>query len=251
MKMKTKIYIIALFILLFAVLLSVSSLAKNENFIDKTGAFIAIDAEIERRLDDLYDSTGYSFFIYAYANDNPNQNLWGEDLFDDFGISYGSDAVLLTLKLEVGEWYCDIYTYGGANESITDAEIDYLLEDGGIFDRIKTQDSIEGLRAYVDFVGRAVSRNAIPFTRRLWLPVFLGLVGALVSFLCVFIPYRRKVRSDCYPLREFTNLNLTYSRDVFAGSFVSRRHAPRSSSSGSGSSRGGGRGGGGGHRGGR
>ena len=250
--MKTKVYITLVFLVLFSVFFAVSPLAAGDCFVDKTGAFDGVHAQIEQELDTLSKSTDYSFFIYAYANDDPEENIWGEDLFYELGFSYHTDTVLLTLKLERGEWFCDIYTYGRANETITDAEIDYLLEDGGIFDRIKTQNAQDGVRDYVDFVGRAVRRNAIPFVRRLWVPILWGLVGAFVAFLCVFIPYKRKVRSDCYPLQEFTKLNLTYSRDDFAGSFVSRRHVPRSSSGArGGGSRGGGRGGGGGHRGGR
>ena len=250
--MKTKIYIFLLISFILANFLLLSSCVKKENFVDKTGKFSSIQAEVEQRLDEFYKKSDHRFFIYAYREDDITQNIWGEDLLDDFGISSGTDAVILTLKLEMGEWYCDIYTYGEANESISDSEVDALLMDGGIFDRIKTQDPIQGVLDYVEFVGNAVPHNLIPYSRQILVPLFWGLVGALVAFLCVFIPYKRKVRSDCYPLKEFTNLDLTYSRDDFAGSFVSRRHVPRSSSSSGGSgSRGGGRGGGGGHRGGR
>ena len=250
--MKTKICILVLILIFTSLFFTASPLAAADRFIDETGSFNASHAQIEEKLNEISKDGNYLFFIYVYQNDDPSENVWGEDLLPKFGISYHTDAVLLTLKLERGEWFCDIYTYGRAYDSVSNAEIDYLCEDGGIFDCIKTQSAEVGLLDYIDFVGRAVKGNAIPFIRRLWVPLFFGIIGGLIAFLCVFIPYKRKVRSDCYPLKEFTKLNLTFSRDDFAGSFVTRRHAPRSSSGGrGGGSRGGGRGGGGGHRGGR
>jgi uncharacterized membrane protein YgcG len=66
----------------------------------------------------------------------------------------------------------------------------------------------------------------------------IGAVAALIATLIVILSYRKKKRSPSYPLKEFSELNLTVSEDICTGRNVTKVRL--SSSSGSGGSRGGG-----------
>ena len=247
--MKTKICIFALFTLLFVALFSTNTFAVSDRFIDKSGELSYLEYSIEPKLSRLTEQHGIHILIYAYTyNESSSYHLSDKEILKEYDLStYDDDVVLLILERYSisNEWHCFISTYGKGYNKISDGEINYLLKDGGILEYALETNMREGLNQYLDFVDRALSANAVPISERILVPIFLAFLGAGIAFLCVFISYKRKVRSDCYPLKEFTNMNLTYTDDRFTGKTVTRRHAPRSKgSSGSG-------GGGGGRRGGR
>lgn len=50
-----------------------------------------------------------------------------------------------------------------------------------------------------------------------------GAVAAAIAVVAVLLSYARKNRSPSYPLRDFSRLELTESRDTFTGKHVTRR----------------------------
>ena len=236
-----------LFALVFSLIFSFSSLGIGDYYIDDSGRYPHLDTELEGELAALYEKHSISYVIYAYSyNRHTSYYKSDSEILSEFGLSTYSDVILLILEYHEieGEWHCYLSTYGHGTDVISDAEVDYLMADGGIMDYALTQNMGEGLRRYLSFIDTASRGNGIPIVERIHIPILLGLLGALIGFLCVFISYKRKVRSDCYPLKEFTNMDLTHSDDRFTGSHVTRRHAPRSSGSSGGRSGGGGRRGG-------
>lgn len=242
------------FSILFSLAFTFSSSAVSSYFIDDTMELSSLKYQYEGRLQDLSLTHDVDFLIYAYTYDERYEDYKDDyAILSRFGLStYNSDCILLILeKYEYsGEWHCFLSTYGNGTDVISDREVDYLMRDGGIMDYTLSSNlhqMSDGIGRYLEYIEKATIKDAVPLYTRLWVPILLAMLGALIAFLCVFISYKRKVRSDCYPLKEFTNMDLTYSDDQFTGSTVTRRHVPRSS----GSSRSGGGGGGGGRRGGR
>ena len=245
--MKTKHYILLVFVLLLAILFSLNASATSNRFLDGTGELSYIDASLEATLSELTAKHNIEILIYAYRYEEGTRHLSDEKILEAYGLStYYADVALLILERyeHSGQWHCFISTYGEAYDRISDSEIDYLLRDGGALEHALNVSMSAGLPDYLIELDRALGGNSIPIHTRLGAPIFLSVLGALIAFLCVFISYKRKVRSDCYPLKEFTNMNLTYSNDQFAGTTVTRTYSPRSNNS----SRSGGRGGGGGGR---
>ena len=246
--MKTKICILVLFFLILVSILSLNAFALSERFIDKTGLLSNLEYSLEDKLNTLSNKHDVHILIYAYTYDeNTAYHLSDEEILLEYNLVRRRDNILLLIleKYSIsGEWHCFISTYGTAYDKISDGEINYMLKDGSMLDYALTVNMQEGLNSYLDFIDNALSVNAVPVSERIATPILLALLGAGIAFLCVFIPYKRKVRSDCYPLKEFTNMNLTYSDDQFTGKTVTKRHAPRSKGSS-------GSGGGGGRRGGR
>lgn len=248
--MKTKVCILVLFSAILVAIFSFSSFAVSTNVIDDTGV-LPFDATIEARLESISEKHNIHVLIYAYTYKYSygGYEISDDDILEKFNLSTYDDVVLLVYEKDIHsyEWHCFLSTYGRGYDEISDSEFDYLMRDGGIMDDALTEDMRAGTEEYLDFIDRALSGNGIPIHKRLFVPILLALLGALIAFLCVFIPYKRKVRSDTYPLKEFTNMDLTYSDDQFTGTTVTRRHVPRSSGSsrsgGGGGSRGGRRGG--------
>ena len=77
----------------------------------------------------------------------------------------------------------------------------------------------------------------------------LAIIAAGITCACIVYTYKRKVRSEKYPLDHYAKLDLRVERDVFITKFITRRTIQTSSGKGRGGRSGVGRGGG--HRGGR
>ena len=54
-----------------------------------------------------------------------------------------------------------------------------------------------------------------------------GIIAAIITGSCIIYSYKRKSRSDKYPLDRYAQLDLTHSNDIFTGSFVTRRRIKR------------------------
>ncbi len=242
--MKTKVCILMVFCLFISLIFSFSSFAVDEYFIDETYELTG-ENSFESTLQSISEKHNVHVLIYAYTY--TGSYVSDAEILRKFGLSTYDDVVVLVLEKYAysEEWHCFLTTYGTGFDKISDSEVEYLMKDGGIMDDALSDNMEEGLIRYLDFIDRSLEGNGIPIITRIWIPILLALLGGLIAFLCVFIPYKRKVRSECYPLKEFTNMDLTYSDDHFTGSTVTRRHVPRSSGSSSRS------GGGGGSRGGR
>ena len=254
--MKTKVYIILFVSLLLSLVFSFSSSAQEDYFIDNSEELQSLEDAFEGKLRALSEQYGIDFLIYAYefSSYGTQYGDYKEDseILNEFNLSLNADCILLVLEKYsyTGEWHCFLSTYGRGYDVISDREVEYLMRDGGIMDYTLSSDihqMSDGIGRYLEYIEKATIKDAVPLYTRLWIPILLGALGALIAFLSVFISYKRKVRSDTYPLKEFTNMDLTYSDDQFTGTTVTRRHVPRSSGSsrsgGGGGSRGGRRGG--------
>ena len=242
MKMKTKVSIILVFALLFVLVMSLSSFATSDYFIDETGEWSSMHSSLEAKLADISEKNNVNVLIYAY----PGYLMEDDEILEKFNLTTYDDVVILVFtKFPFDEdWHLYLATYGMPNDAISDSEVDYLMRDDGIMEYARTENMEDGLYQYIDYIDQALQGNSVPIYARLTIPILLGLLGALIGFLSVFISYKRKVRSDCYPLKEFTNMDLTYSDDRFTGSHVSRQYSPRNKGSSGGRSGGGGRRGG-------
>lgn len=252
MKKTTIIYIILAFSLLFASLFAIFPSAQNDEYvIDETGRLDFSEISmLQTCVAKAERSAPFTFRVYVYEEIYASYD--GEDYLREFGYRTSDDLVLLILTRYQGSWYYDLYTYGDADRQLSDSEVDAILDAPSVYNNLKSGNLIVGLESFLEICPNYLVNNEINglnMTERIFTALGIGAAVAFFSALGVYLFYKRKSRSASYPLHEFTNLELTNSQDIFAGDVVTRRYAPRSSSSSGGRS--GGRGGGGGHRGGR
>ena len=249
--MKRILYIILLVSLLFA--FAIPSFAQEEsvNVEDVADAISASEEQLlVQCLSGLAQRTGYTFHLYVY--EGRRQSFSTSRYFDRHAVSDRDDLFLVVLTREGGVWYYDLYTYGACDTALSDGELGRLLDAPEVYDAIKGGAVYEGVYALFtqseSLLTNSEQKGSVPFRTRLGRAFVVAMAVALVSSLAIVLYYKRKKRGASYPLKEFTDLKLTLSNDVYVGSSVTRRYAPRSSSSSGG---GGSRSGGGGHRGGR
>lgn len=53
--------------------------------------------------------------------------------------------------------------------------------------------------------------------------ISVGLISVIVTVIIVVYTYKKKLKSEKYPLNRYSTLDLTDQRDIFTGSFVTRR----------------------------
>ncbi len=172
----------------------------------------------------------------------------GKTFLQSAGIDEDDATVLVCVTRAMGVYYFDLYTFGAAEQRITDKEVERILDAGM---PIKQGKIAEGLSGITDAV-QTYYQSSFAYWGKCFLIAFcISLAIALGVYLWVFFAYRRKNRGVSYPLESYTNLELTVNEDRFMGTFVTKTRIPRPSSNSGGG--GGGRigGGGGGHRGGR
>lgn len=54
-----------------------------------------------------------------------------------------------------------------------------------------------------------------------------GLIAAIITACCIVYNYKKKLRSEKYPLNRYAQLELTHSRDTFTGSIITKRRINR------------------------
>lgn len=174
---------------------------------------------------------------------------YGETFLQENDLSAEEDIILLIITLDAGIYYYDLYLYGDAEARINSSEVDYILDDPGVYNNLKSGQLVEGFQSFV-------AQTQIAYNGRLGISyVKIGLVCLVIStvvavLICysVWHRYKKPPKSVDYPLDRFARLELTASEDSFRGSFVTSRRLNTESRGGGG---GGGRGGGSGHAGGR
>ena len=240
--------------LLLALLLALTALpasAHRTTVLDTDGLLSGEESALLGVPCDCENAYGLGYYI-VLLSDRPFQLHDGE-IFSLAGITSESDAIVLVIR-ESGTYYYDIYTYGFADELFSDADIDLILDDPDVYGSIKAGSLHKGAAAFTALASDIANEHYAAEQARaaraplmaLLCGVITGAIAGGVSVLCVFLTYRKKRHGASYPLSRYASLTLTDSRDIFAGSFVTRT---RIQSSGGGS-RSGSRPGGG-HRGGR
>ena len=162
-----------------------------------------------------------------------------------------TDLIILTVSRSDGVYYYDLFTYGNAYDRISYGDVGAILDADAVYGNIKSGNVYEGVLAFIDMADARMA--PFSFKAELFPGMLLAsFIAALVCCLVVVGRYKMKIKPTNYPLDRFAKLSLTEEKDIFTGSFVTKRYISSSSSSG-GRSGGGGGGGGrsGGHRGGR
>lgn len=231
--------------LLTAIILSVFGLnvyaAEQEKCVyDRAGVFSDIEIEALEAEAKNYFASSYAS-IYIVTDDSTYVSYYGDHFRSEYNIP--KDSVILIITANSRHNY-DLYTYGKCYNKISNAEIDRLLDDDTVYGNIKNGRYFEGAKSFIALASDACAtdRNAI-----ITLTVICSLVSGLILIIGVTASYKRKSRSDKYPLNRYCKLELTLDRDDFRGSFVTHRKI-NTGSGGRGRSGGGG---GSGHRGGR
>lgn len=155
------------------------------------------------------------------------------------------DLILLTVSYTNGNYYYYLYTYGEAYSRLRDSEVDAILDADTVYSNLKSGNIYNGLSAFI----RKAQPRAASFAINTDDIAPMAVVSIIVAAICcgiVVARYKMKLKPTNYPLDKFAKLDLTEKRDIFTGSFVTRRRI--SSSSGGGGRSGGGRSGGGGGR---
>lgn len=152
-----------------------------------------------------------------------------------------------------GEYHYFLDTYGRANTSLTDQEVDRILDNSTVYRCLKGGALCAGCEAFIPLAVRAYTGRLAPQVHRVLIPAVIiaaVITAAVIGGVCY--SYKKKLRAPIYPLSRFANLHLTVDHDTFMGSSVVRTPISSGNRGGGGGARsGGGSHGGGGRRGGR
>ncbi len=204
--------------------------------------------ELKTLLAEAAANTGCSYYIVTHKMLAASDEYWGEDFLDDQNLSQRDDIIVLIITQDKGKYYYDLYTYGLAEDRITDDEVDQILDTPEVYNNLKAGRLMEGIKAFIPVSRDCINTKEIDWIRII-VPLCLGALIGGISCYGVVKSYSTKKKSVDYPLERFAKLELIDRDDRFMGTFVTKRIIQTSSGSRSGG--GGGRGGGGGHRGGR
>lgn len=200
------------------------------------------DPEIEAIESEARKYFGASYAsIYIVTDDSDYVSYYGDHFISEYKVA--DNCIILIITANSRHNY-DLYTYGKCYYKISNAEVDYILDHDGVYGNIKNGRYYEGAMSFISLASESceTDRSAV-----VGLTVTLSLISGAIVIISVIASYKRKSRSDKYPLNRYCKLDLTRERDDFRGSFVT--HRTINSGGGKGGRSGGG--GGSGHRGGR
>lgn len=154
----------------------------------------------------------------------------------------GTPVIVFEITKETDEYTYEIHTFGKDYRRVTSAE--YNRMNNAVKSSVKAGDIVSACAIFAPLAAESFAQD---YTN--WGTVFL--VSALVSFfitliigIVIVVRYKKKLKSEIYPLSRFANMNLTGQSDVLIGTVVTKRRVSNSSSSGGGGGMGGGGGGG-------
>lgn len=230
------------FISIFSLLCS-PALGATATVIDEIGRFGEAELAALESIETTYPIYLYLPSVSRY-DDYRDVERYTEQMMSRQGIFEYGDAVILVVY-KTDEWHYDLYTYGKANDEISDREVNRILDAEGVYGRLKAGGIADGFTAFAHEVERACGpRQGADLTGFIFLCVGIGAACAGIAVLIVVLRYRMKIRKTNYPLDRYASLSLTDKEDIYTTTTVTRQKISSSSSSGKG-------GGGGGRRGGR
>ena len=238
--------ILLLSVIAVAFVIPVSADNARSAVYDRAGVFTPAEAaEIEKAANEAFSKLDAD--IYIVTDDSRYVSYYGEDFINEYGIK--GSAIVLIITDNYNRNY-DMYTYGKCGRRISDAEVDDILDDATVYNEIKNGRYKDGAIGFINLSAQAYrpAYGVVVF----W-SLMLGLGTAGVTAGCIVSSYKRKQRSEIYPLSHYARLDLTLKNDRHIGTFVTKRRIQTSSSTSRGGRSGGrsGGGGGSGHRGGR
>ena len=199
------------------------------------------------------DAGGIAYYLWSKKATSKSDLPTESTVAATLGFSGSDDAVVLLVRQVGTTYYYDMYTYGAANDIFSDAAVNQILDNGGVYSKLKGGDISGGALDFFNLCTEQIlyvaekeaAREASKPFRILLLSLIVGVLAGGFTTLGIALHYRRKKRGSSYPLDRYARLNLTLREDRFVGSFVTRTRI-QSNNGGGGKS-----GGGGGHRGGR
>lgn len=211
-------------------------------------------SEIEAAANEFHKNTKCNIYIVT-ENKTPynsynSVNYWGENFINEYLNGKAGNSVILIISNNRTHNY-NMYTYGKCNRRISDSEVNEILDAPLVFDNLKNA------KNYSSAITEFISMSAVACKARIGLAIVIALLFSVpitaICAACIIYSYRKKLRSEKYPLNRFANLTLTESNDIFMGTFVTKRIISQNNGSSRGNFGGGrsGGGGGAGHRGGR
>ncbi len=231
------------FVIILCATVSVPAYASDEKqervVYDRVGVFTDSEiAEIEAAAR-IYYADSYASVYVVTARSNFSTGYDGDDFLSEYDIS--GDGIVLIINDNANRNY-NIYPYGKCYSKISDEEYNEILDFPDVYRNIKSGKYKSGAIACIKLCEEACRPNVKGYV--IGAAVTIG-ITVLVFVLCTVYSYKRKLRSEKYPLNRFARLNLNLHRDDFITKFVTVQVIKSSSSSGGGKggSRGGGRGG--------
>ncbi len=221
---------------------SVSSFAKADNqekiVYDIVGIFTDSEiAQIEEAAKRFYAKSYASVYVVSARTASPT-GYDGDDFRSEYDIS--GDGIILVINDNANRNY-NIYPYGKCYSKISDKEYNEILDSPDVYYNIKGGNYKSGAIACIELCEKACRPNVVGYVVGASVAV---VISVLIFVLCTVYSYKKKSRSEKYPLSRFARLDLKLRKDDFITKFVTVQVIKSSSSGGSrGGSRGGGRGG--------
>lgn len=158
---------------------------------------VMLTVDMSARKFDIYQYNaieGESAFRISYSE---SENIL-DIIFDDMANGSYADAAVMFVNM---------------SESAFSNDSDYVVGD---------YDGYE-YKEYIDYTYVPQKNFSISIVV---LPLIFGIAAGGISVLCVYLSYKKKVHGAIYPLSQYSNLNLTDSKDNFITKNVVVTHIP-------------------------
>jgi len=219
--------------------LSVTTFASTERIRDPHSLLAPSDvSELESELRAAEERCGVP--IRVYLNDRSKNFIFGEYEIEEL-YGYSDTVVLLIEKMSAGYYEYELFTYGDAYSYISDSAALDILDDDLLYSSVKGGRLSEGVSRFATLAQDKVSEGLRSRKNTVIIvAAIVALLGGGIAFGSVFFVYKRKLKSQVYPLSKYAAMTLDHSTDNFIGSNVVRTRVSSSSSGGRGSGGGGG-----------
>lgn len=248
-----KTVFLCLFCLLLVCLALPIGAAQFEMIDDRAELVFSVD-QLQDEEADGTETYGVRYFLLT---DTAREPLSDSEVLTRCGIGRKDDAAVLLVRYTGGTYYYDMYTWGLANDALSNADIDRILDDSAVYNNLKEGNISVGAGYWrarcadrvADYAAKQAKREAGRIPRGIAAMAVSFFVAGGIAMLCVALSYRKRTHGEIYPLERYARLDLQLKSDRFVGSYITRVRI-RSNNSGGGGGHGGGHSGGG-HRGGR
>ena len=237
-------------ITIFVFALPVGASSGSSHVYDSIGLLsISESYEAEAILKDASDKAGVPILLVISGGVGGDGGYYGWYL-SEFGLDTGSDSVILVVNRDPNSGIYNYYldTFGDAYDKITDTEVNRILDGSGVYDNLKSGNIIAGLEAFIPLAAKAYSgKLSVSVLKAVLVSLFISAAITGIVVGVIIYKYKRKLKSQIYPLSKYASLSLNVATDNFIGRTVTRTRVNTSSGSRGGSgggSRGGGRRGG-------
>lgn len=242
---------VAVLLSLFAVLPSAADMTYPSDYVDPDEYIVDVDnqltesekQEIAKIFRDAVAAAngGCNLVLYYY---NYIGYYHTEQQFYRYGIiDKPANVMMIEITREPNEYTYEIHTFGDTSR-IKSSE--YNIMNNKVHDAVKNGNIVEACRIFAPLAERAFTGKITNWLKVILISAIIALVITGIVAGVIIYGYKKKLKSEIYPLSKYASLELTGQSDVLTGTVVTKRQIQSSSSSGGGGG-GGGRSGGGGH----